>query len=338
MQGIDVSAFQGTINWSEVWASGVQFAFVRATNGVGVNALGLVNSVDTELQANIEGTQGHLRGFYHVLQGGSLSAQFQVFESVVPSDGIWALDIEPGIAGYLGTPVVTQAVQQWSNMCTSKGKKPLIYTSSAALQEILNAGMANENIWLALLGGVQPQTACWQYGQKQVPGINGVVDTDEWLLSDWEWSVMAGQITSAYPIVGMAARQQGGYWIVAEDGGVFSFGGAPFYGSIYSLGLTGLSGERPLAAPICGVAGTPSGNGYWLVAQDGGVFAFGDAPFYGNTYTLGITGLGGAHPLNKPICGIVSTATGQGYYLIAQDGGLFTFGDATYEGNPAYEG
>ena len=35
-------------------------------------------------------------------------------------------------------------------------------------------------------------------------------------------------------------------------------------------------------APIVGIAATPSGKGYWLVAADGGVFTFGDAPFLGN--------------------------------------------------------
>jgi hypothetical protein len=35
------------------------------------------------------------------------------------------------------------------------------------------------------------------------------------------------------------------------------------------------------AAPILGIAATPDGRGYWLVASDGGVFAFGDAGFMG---------------------------------------------------------
>jgi hypothetical protein len=35
-------------------------------------------------------------------------------------------------------------------------------------------------------------------------------------------------------------------------------------------------------APIVGMAGTPTGKGYWLVAADGGVFAFGDAGYFGN--------------------------------------------------------
>lgn len=35
-------------------------------------------------------------------------------------------------------------------------------------------------------------------------------------------------------------------------------------------------------APIVGIASTPTGKGYWLVAADGGIFAFGDAQYLGN--------------------------------------------------------
>ena len=69
---------------------------------------------------------------------------------------------------------------------------------------------------------------------------------------------------------------------MASDGGIFSYGGAPFYGS---------TGGLHLNAPIVGMAVTPNGAGYWLLASDGGIFAFGDAVFYGST--------GGMH-LNAP--------------------------------------
>ncbi|MHB8189914.1 MAG: hypothetical protein ACYDHP_05755 [Ferrimicrobium sp.] len=48
----------------------------------------------------------------------------------------------------------------------------------------------------------------------------------------------------------------------------------------------------------------PNGKRYWLVASDSGIFNFGDAGFYGSTYTYGITGLTGSHPLNAPIVGM----------------------------------
>jgi hypothetical protein len=105
------------------------------------------------------------------------------------------------------------------------------------------------------------------------------------------------------------------YWLVASDGGIFSFGGAGFYGS---------TGSTALDKPIVGMAATADSGGYWLVASDGGVFTFGDARFYGSM---------GGQPLNKPIVGMAATADGGGYWLVASDGGIFCFGDAQYYGS-----
>ena len=75
-------------------------------------------------------------------------------------------------------------------------------------------------------------------------------------------------------VVGAAAAPNGlGYWVVAADGGVFTYGEAAFEGS---------TGGVHLNAPVVGMAATPDGGGYWLVASDGGVFAFGDAVFAGS--------------------------------------------------------
>ena len=118
------------------------------------------------------------------------------------------------------------------------------------------------------------------------------------------------------PIVGMATTpSDGGYWMVATDGGIFSYGDAQFYGS---------TGNIRLNKPIVGMASTADGKGYWMVASDGGIFSFGDAEFYGST---------GAIHLNKPIVGMASTPDGKGYWLVASDGGIFTFGDAAFYGS-----
>ncbi len=106
-----------------------------------------------------------------------------------------------------------------------------------------------------------------------------------------------------------------GYWLVASDGGIFTFGDAGFYGS---------EGGQHLNQPIVGMATTPDGKGYWLVASDGGIFTFGDAGFYGSQ--------GGQH-LNQPIVGMATTPDGKGYWLVASDGGIFTFGDAGFYGS-----
>jgi peptidoglycan hydrolase-like amidase len=160
-----------------------------------------------------------------------------------------------------------------------------------------------------------------------------------------------------FSLGGQPSGGVGGYWINAQDGGVFSFGNAAFYGStgniklnkpvvgmaathdaagywevatdggVFSFGdavFHGSTGALVLNKPVVGMAPTPDGGGYWLVASDGGIFSFGDAVFHGST---------GALVLNKPIVGMVPTHDGGGYWLIASDGGLFAFGDATFDGS-----
>ncbi len=145
-------------------------------------------------------------------------------------------------------------------------------------------------------------------------GVTGAMTPHGGALS-WGSPALSG-LTLARPIVGMAPTPDGGgYWLVASDGGIFSFGDAGFYGS---------TGAIPLNKPIVGMAPTPDGGGYWLVASDGGIFSFGDAGFYGST---------GAIPLNKPIVGMAPTPDGGGYWLVASDGGIFSFGDADYFGS-----
>jgi hypothetical protein len=90
----------------------------------------------------------------------------------------------------------------------------------------------------------------------------------------------------------MAPAPGGGYWLVASDGGVFSFGDARFQGSM---------GGRRLTLPVVGMTPTSTGQGYWEVASDGGIFAFGDAPFEGSE--------GGAR-LVAPMVGIAAPPLG----------------------------
>ncbi|MBW3669013.1 MAG: hypothetical protein KY443_07340 [Actinobacteria bacterium] len=81
---------------------------------------------------------------------------------------------------------------------------------------------------------------------------------------------------------------------------------------------------RPAEGPRAAVSTTtPVADGYWLVASDGGIFGF-DAPFHGSM---------GGSPLNRPMIGMASTATGKGYWTVATDGGIFSFGDAAFHGS-----
>jgi hypothetical protein len=103
-----------------------------------------------------------------------------------------------------------------------------------------------------------------------------------------------------------------GYWLIARDGGVFTFGTAAFFGS---------TGAITLNEPIVDVAATPSGHGYWLVARDGGIFAFGDAAWLGSV--PGTSACGAVEATS-----ITSTPSGLGYWVQLADGRVFPFGDA----------
>ncbi|MDP9419615.1 MAG: hypothetical protein M3P53_05630 [Actinomycetota bacterium] len=108
-----------------------------------------------------------------------------------------------------------------------------------------------------------------------------------------------------------------------------------------------------------------SGRGYYLVASDGGVFAFGDARFVGSMGGQGLNapvrslvpdgdgrgywlvasdggifafdapflGSMGGSRLNRPVSGMVASQSGRGYLMVAEDGGIFAFGDVPFRGS-----
>jgi hypothetical protein len=106
---------------------------------------------------------------------------------------------------------------------------------------------------------------------------------------------------------------------VGSDGGTFDYGDAVFKGS---------EAWHALNAPVVGVAASPDGSGFWMVAADGGVFAEG-APSHG--------GMGNAPPL-YPVVAMAPTPSSGGYWLVTADGATFTFGDAKYLGGVNAQG
>ncbi len=112
-----------------------------------------------------------------------------------------------------------------------------------------------------------------------------------------------------------AAPGATGYWLVAKDGGVFSYG-VPF---------SWFDGGAPLNDPVVGIAATADGGGYYLVAADGVCSPSGTPKSAGS--------LGGVH-LNEPIVGIAVTADNKGYYLVACRRRWGSgFGDAVFRGS-----
>lgn len=113
-------------------------------------------------------------------------------------------------------------------------------------------------------------------------------------------------------------RAQGGYIVVTNAGGVWPFDGAPHLGSVPKL-----TPPVKLGGNIVGGVWTESGQGYWMVARDGAVYAFGDAVYAGGFNAEPASVRGGRYAV-----GMVRTGA-RGYRVITFD----PSGDATkYDG------
>ncbi|MGH9037792.1 MAG: cadherin-like domain-containing protein, partial [Acidimicrobiia bacterium] len=77
------------------------------------------------------------------------------------------------------------------------------------------------------------------------------------------------------------------------------------------------------AKRIHAMSANPTGRGYWMVAGDGGIFAFGDAGFYGSA----------AGGVEKRVIDMAPSATGKGYYLTTSEGQVLSYGDARHYGD-----
>lgn len=99
------------------------------------------------------------------------------------------------------------------------------------------------------------------------------------------------------------------YRFVAADGGIFSFGGLGFDGSV--------PGVHVATESVVGMAPDLDTGGYWVASSNGGIFSFG-AHFYGSA----------AGHLTAPIVGIAATNDALGYWLVGRDGNVYSFGDA----------
>ena len=119
----------------------------------------------------------------------------------------------------------------------------------------------------------------------------------------------------------MAATPTGrGYWLVASDGGIFSFGDAAFHGS------TG--GDPPEPADRRHGRHARRARATGSVAADGGIFSFGDAGFFGSPAAPTPQ-----RPAPLQAVGLAPSPTGRGYQIATADGAVFPFGDAPFLGS-----
>ena len=202
--GIDVSRFQGTINWTSVKNAGITFAWAQATRGL--------TSPNANFTANMVNGKaaGVYMGAYHYAFPGDNSAQteadyfWNLAGPYIKADGktlMPMLDMEVW-TGHVGATSYTQWANQWCNAIIAKAAakgvvvKPVIYISACAGCNF-NSNLAVRGAWIANYNGQNPQTGTpwstcsgcnvwgngywdfWQYTSSgSVAGITGNVDRD----------------------------------------------------------------------------------------------------------------------------------------------------------------
>lgn len=185
LHGVDVSKFQGEIDWQAVKASGIVFAFARALEGETIH--------DSSFTTNWQGMKeaGVVRGAYDFyVAGDAPTKQVEVFAGLVtlePGDLVPMVDIEGGSLGASAPPDLIADFHQYLELMESHyGVKPIIYTDPSFWNEQMDDSFGDYPLWVAEYGVDSPTPpkgwdawALWQHSDSgSVPGIEGAVDLD----------------------------------------------------------------------------------------------------------------------------------------------------------------
>jgi hypothetical protein len=273
--GCDLSHYQPVQPVPEA----VQFAWLKSSEGT--------SSRDGHYAGHRRSfkTAGKPSGPYHFLRPvGDPRAQARAWRSaagpVAAGDLRPAADIEvPGFSVKWLLAFLDEATKAF-------GVAPVIYASLGYLPQL--RGLESFDLWIAAYRKTMPKPAGWRVVAWQntdrgpMGGDGNLAPSLAPLLVGGHPVVTPPTLPEAHVILNKpacrivlheSAGHCDGYWIVAEDGGVFAFGAAPQVGNAVDI---------PLAAPICDAEKTPSQNGLILLGEDGGVFPLGDAPFLGS--------------------------------------------------------
>jgi MYXO-CTERM domain-containing protein len=184
LPGIDVSVYQGNIDWNQVKASGIVFAIARVSDGT---------YLDTKFDQNWAGMKaaGVIRGAYQFFEpGGDPSAQADILINKMGPLGTGdlppTLDVEA--TGGQSAATITANIHIWMDKVqAATGRVPLIYTGKYFWNDNVGSGdFAGNPLWLAAYVSPCPSTpdawggwAMWQYNDNgSIPGIGALTDVD----------------------------------------------------------------------------------------------------------------------------------------------------------------
>ncbi len=191
-QGIDVSHYQGEVDWAAVKAAGITFAIAKATQGA--------SEVDPRFTQNWAGIKaaGLVRGAYHFFDP-SVNAETQA-ENFIATVQLEAGDLPPMLDIEVSEGVSAEGIdadiQVWlTKVADAYGITPIIYSDLSFIRDNLASGFSAYPLWLADYSATPPTAPgdwdawlIWQYSQSgSVSGVDGNVDRDVYEGASARW-------------------------------------------------------------------------------------------------------------------------------------------------------
>ena len=181
-QGIDISNWQGNVDFSQVKNSGIKIVDMKASEGT--------NYKDTSLEQNYSNAkgQGLKVGFYHFFRGDAIGEARWFVDCIKNkvSDCLLALDIESD-CGMDASTLTSACITFLEEVKRLTGKNVVVYTYTSFARENLDSRLSKYPVWIAdydvnppSYNGIWSNWVGFQYIDKgYVPGVNGNCDVNE---------------------------------------------------------------------------------------------------------------------------------------------------------------
>lgn len=197
--GIDVSTFQGEIDWKKVAEAGITFAIIRV-GGRGYGESGNLYT-DKRAQENYKGAKeaGLEVGAYFfsqavneaeaVAEAEYVLEQVKDWQITMPIVFDWEYISEEARTAYVEPQMLTDCMNAFSARIRQAGLRPMIYVNmDQAADSFYIEEVQDTALWLAMYDGWKEnphKVDMWQYTNTgKVPGISGNVDINIQLLHD----------------------------------------------------------------------------------------------------------------------------------------------------------
>lgn len=230
--GIDLSSNnRHPIDFVAARAAGYDVAWIKLTQGVSYRNPFAYSDADAAKAAGFEVLLYHFAGGTngHVFRAEDEADWFLTSVGTMQHDGL-CLDYEP---------FADLTDSSWIKKFIDRSGSDMLYSYASRLNQVSWFVKSSVRLWVAAYQSFPPPGTwdAWQFSSAgRVPGIEGPVDVSEVYFAPppalgQEIAPMYQPALVLRPIVADLPCPTGGVWLLGDDGGVYAFGGAPFYGA-----------------------------------------------------------------------------------------------------------